>query len=323
MPEATHPYKPIKSKYYTPCPTVPDSPNHDYSKICEYDGFDPYHNSRVDFLVGLDHDTPETTYVVYLDENSGIIWCSKNKDRKASPQMRSVLRRMSFIDTMPTDHLEANRKRELKWLLAEGLKHFLSCREDAAQLKDAEATAMATFDEAERRINQWNYEFVRFWYTIVAGIVLLVVAVLTFWILQPADHPEIGWELTQYAFAGSLGAVLFFLVRLHTTPPDQLRYEVSGTQFGSYLMVVVAKTLVGAIGAIVIGLAIKGNLVLGITKNGTDSMDHPFNISIFTFMACFVAGFSETLVPRFLSTFERGNDFSAAPTERKPAQRRR
>jgi len=119
-----------------------------------------------------------------------------------------------------------------------------------------------------------------------------------------------------------MGALLFFLVRLHTNRPDQLRYEVSTKRYGRYLTVVIAKTMVGAIGAIVIGLAVRGNLVLGIAKDANNEMPGPFNITILTFMACFVAGFSETLVPRFLSTFERENDFSAAPAEKTSMRRR-
>ncbi len=140
----------------TPCPTVPGSPNKDYSKINECGDYDPYHGCNIEYLVGLDQDLQEATYVVYLDDKLDVAWCSTNANRKASSGMRCVIGRMAMLEAMPIQHLERERQKEFRTLLGEGLKHYLSCREDPEELKDAEASALALFARAERLINQWN-----------------------------------------------------------------------------------------------------------------------------------------------------------------------
>lgn len=299
MPDADRPH--------TPCPTVPGSPNTDYRLLNEHRDYDPYHDCKIDYLVGLDQDLKEATYVVYLDDKLDVIWCSTNALRKASPGMRLVLARMVFLETMPIAHLERERQKEFRRLLGEGLKQYLSCREDPEELRTAESSALASFAEAERRINTWNFEYTTRWYALASICTLALVALLVFVVSLLHTYSLVTWELTQFGFAGALGGMLFFLVRLRTSAPGDLRAEVSGGKV-SYFTTVAVKIAVAMIGAIVIGAAMKAELLLGVAnKPSLTAMPQPFTISAAAFVVCFVAGFSESLVPRFLTTFENTN----------------
>lgn len=78
-----------------------------------------------------------------------------------------------------------------------------------------------------------------------------------------------------------------------------------------YFTAVDVKILVAMIGAVLIGVAMKADLLLGVAnKNALATVPKPFTISAVAFVVCFVAGFSESLVPRFLNTFETSNDLS-------------
>jgi len=262
-----------------------------------------YHGCKVRYLIGKDQASPEATYVVYLDEELDIVWCSTNSARKASRGMRAVEGRMAFLETMPVDHLEGDRRLEFKKLLAHGMQAFLSCTDDPTQLEHAEGDAFATFQEAERRINQWNFEYARRWYAIASGASLGVVLLLTV-AASFARSSAVAWEFTQFAFAGALGALLFFLVGLRNNAPGQLRVEVSGGKV-NYVTTVGVKVLVGMLSALAVGVAMRADLLFGIARGDTlQMMPNPLTISALAFVACFVAGFSETLVPRFLTNFE-------------------
>jgi hypothetical protein len=308
-------------KPYTPCPTIPNSPNKDYSKINEYVNYDPYHRATIKYLVDMELSEPQGAYVIYLDDKLDVCWCTTNRARKASPGMRAVRKRLIFLESMPISHLGEGRREEFRKLLGEGLSHFLSCNERPVELRNAEATALATFDEAERRINQWNFEYTTQWYT-VASMAMLVAAIVLIIAASTARSSPVTWDLAQFGFAGALGALLFFLVRLRNSAPGQLRVEVSGSRL-SYFTTTGAKVLVGMVSAVAIGAAMRADLLLGVAyKTELVSMPEPFTISAVAFVACFVAGFSESLVPRFLTSFERSSgpseDAPGAPAAKEP-----
>ena len=295
----------LKERAHAVCPTATGSPNQDYRKIEEDRSYDPYHDSVVEHLVGIGHDAPEATYLVYLDDRLNVVWCSTNAARKTSPGMR----RSPGTHGVPRNHAaaacEAPAAGRIQETPGRGREAIPQLSRGCGRVAERGGKRFALFAEAERRINQWNYEFTLCWYAIATVTMLFVQIGLNIAMSRLAHISEVTWELMQMGFAGALGALLSILVGLRTSPA-RLRMDVSGSRI-TYFITVIVKIGVGMLAAVIVGVAMRADLLLTVLKHNPLAMPTPFTISAMGFVICFLAGFAERFVPRFLMS-ERSHE---------------
>jgi hypothetical protein len=260
-----------------------------YDTFCERD-VDPY---LCKVIWSLTYKSKR--FIVYLDEDLAVEWaCVDHFD--LTPEVGRVLNRVAEMMALPVMHLPFQERLAFRSLVAEAVARVVRDRPDVAEMTADAGAAHDALDKALSFYTARSAEISRWWYltasVLAAGALLLVVLFLC--LLRSLVEPLIGtsaFEVTMGAGAGGAGALLSVLIGSRNYTPD------TSTRRDIHWFQGAARILAGTLGAVVVALAIKGNLVLGQVAPTAHTQE------LFLFL-CMIAGWSERLVPNLIERFE-------------------
>lgn len=161
-----------------------------------------------------------------------------------------------------------------------------------------ETTANELLDHTQEYLKIQGLENARIWYAIgalllacvffiLAGLIWFNKSYLISWINKEVFEIIIG------AITGGVGALFFVVQR-----SNKILMDPAAGRWIHYLESC-SRILAGVLGAFLIALAIKENILLGVTTDLS-----PSNSFIILLVLCFCAGASERLVPGFIKKIE-------------------
>ena len=292
---------PIVSR--TPKPSLDAEPRgsgrivSDFDSFCEGD-IDPTLNKRIRVLIDS-----YSSYIVYLDEDLSPEWSATSDYGEMPDGFAEVANRIGHLETQSKGLLRESQIEPFARLLAEAMARILG---ENDHQKSAEILA-----HAEAYLKARSIENARIWYIGTAGILLIILCVIAavLWIYREPSRNLVGddaFDGVLGAIFGSIGAVFSIVTRTKSIEVD----AAAGKPI--HILESSVRIASGGVGAILVALAVKTNLVLGIAK----SFDH----SVAALLAiCIVAGTSERVVPSLIKRVE--GSVSAHPATIKTAQR--
>lgn len=250
-------------------------------------------NKRINTLI-----VSAENFIVFLDDDFYVEW-AEHHPISYPPKYAEIMNRVAYLETISTTHFagttndkERRELTEFRRLLGEGVARLLDGDDKAA---------VQIIDIAEKVLTDRSLQRARIWYlgsaACLAGAIALVCILL--WYMRVNARVVIGsnaFDVLLCAGAGAAGALISIIMRVR---------EVSLNASAGYLLHYFegcARVVVGVLGAFLVALAIKANLLVGaITR-----FDTP--ILAFASMAtiCFVAGASERIVPNLIRRIETG-----------------
>jgi hypothetical protein len=258
------------------------SQNVDFTAFSE-EQVEPTLNKRIYSLIVKTAD-----YIVYLDDELYVEWsCNLGTDMVDGND--AVLNRVSMLEAIPVDHLTEQQVFSFRRMVAEGV----------ARLFDKESSsesAMAALNVAEAWVTARNHEVARLWYLIASGVAAGIVGVVCvlLWLFRNLARAYLSADAFDVAMGGTLGGVGALLSVMQRS--RSLDLEPAAGKVLHY-MEGAARIIVGSIGAVLMALAFKGDLVLGFASSHEKA---PVLLAVISL----IAGASERFVPSFIERIE-------------------
>lgn len=259
-----------------------------FSSFCENDT-EPTLNKKIDTLIECDDD-----YIVYLDEEFFVEWSLTDNYGNTHGAFAPIANKLRELEALSRTSLRKDQIKVFAGLLAESMARILGDQD--------EPSARQALVMAESYLLARSAENARSWYvrgaTFTALPSLLLACIL--WLLRSYIVAFLGintLEVILGALLGGGGALFFVLSRTKNISVD----ATAGPLI--HYIESASRVLTGNIGALIMALAIKANILLGLTK-GTD---YSF---AFLLLICTCAGASERLVSGFIKRMESSVDSS-------------
>ncbi len=255
----------------------------DFSCLCEGDP-DPSLNKTIHTLIDADKD-----YIVYLDDDFFVEWSARpGFEGTQSKDFGEIANRIALLETLSLTQLRACQILPFRRLLAEGMARIIGDKD--------RPTACETIDKAEAYVHSRGSENARSWYIlgalVAASVGLFIAAIL--WFFRGKVIPELDQTTFDVLLGALLGGAGTFLSILNRS--TRIAMDPAAGAFIHYLESV-ARVLTGNAGALLVALAVKANVALGLTQ----SFDHSLAALL---VLCIVAGASERLVPGLIKHIE-------------------
>jgi hypothetical protein len=258
---------------------------HDYDLFREGD-FEPHLGKKIDTLI-----YKTTTFIVYLDEDLYVEWAFTPKlNSEWSRDVGVVLNRVSLVQALPASRLSTEQLRTFRQLVGEAVARVLQYR-DGQAANDALDNAVAWLEARNKESARWLYLMGSCAAAGVAGI-----ATTTLWVFRDQARLMLGPDVFESLLGtgcGGIGAWLSILLGSKNLPLD------SAADSRVHFFEGMARVVAGAVGATLVALGIKSELLLSVISSSSEPL---------TLLAaiCMVAGASERLVPDFIERVEIG-----------------
>ncbi|MDQ5985886.1 MAG: hypothetical protein CSYNP_01603 [Syntrophus sp. SKADARSKE-3] len=254
----------------------------DFNSFCEGDK-DPTLNKKICSLIDAD-----SNYIVYVDDECFVQWSLTDKYGDMIPSFGAIANRLSQLETLSRTSLRKCQLDAFANLLAEGMARIIG---DKDETKAHEVLGMA-----EAYLLARSAENARWWYIRGASLTALPSLLIAcgLWFLKSYVMSFIGttpFQVIIGALLGGIGALFFVLSRT-----EKIQMDPTAGSFIHYVESA-SRVLTGNIGAFLLALAIKANIILGFTKTS----DYSFALLL---VLCICAGSSERLVPGFIKRIE-------------------
>jgi hypothetical protein len=254
----------------------------DFSPFCEGDT-EPRLNKTIKVLIDS---APE--YIVYLDEELYVEWAYIRLPVEMPTGFDNIANRIGHLETLSITQLTKVQREPFARLLGEAMARVIG--------GGTEEEAIAVLENAETYLNSRGTENARLWYLGGAGILSglsLVLAVGLLAIRSQIQNPQLlaAVSILAGAMMGGIGAFLSISARAESIRLDPVAGERIHRIEG------MVRVAVGLLGALFLALAIKANLILGLSQ----TWPHPF-LALLIF--CIVAGASERMVPGLIKNME-------------------
>lgn len=243
---------------------------------------EPTLQKKIDTLIECEED-----YIVYLDEDFFVEWSLTDNYENTVPGFAAITNRLRELETLSRTSLRKTQIRVFAGLLAESMARIIGERD--------ETSARQVLDRAESYLLARSAENARGWYVLGATLTAFPSLIMAFilWLYRPYLVAFIGVNAIDVilgALLGGSGALFSVLSRTKTISVDPTA--------GSFIHYIESssRVLVGNIGALIMALAIKSNIVLGLIK-----ADYSFALLL---VICTCAGASERLVSGFITQIE-------------------
>ncbi|MBI3249090.1 MAG: hypothetical protein HYZ50_21515 [Deltaproteobacteria bacterium] len=224
-------------------------------------------------------------FLVYLDEDDFVEWRGSETHIAGADE---VLNRVSHLETLSMSLVGTGHLQPVRRLIGEGVARLFSDKGTDA--------AFDVLDRAERYLHARSQELARSWYLAAAGctacglgILSAVVWIFRNWIAEGCG-PECVETVTAMGF-GAIGAVGSILWR-----SSKIEVE-AGAGAAIHRLEGAARVLTGWLGTLVVVLAVKANVLLGVVGNSHE------NRALLLLLAL-VAGASERLIPSLIQQVE-------------------
>lgn len=242
---------------------------------------DPLLGKMVDTLIARCDD-----YVVYLDEDLYVEWAT-DTHFDGIDGSADVLNRVSWLETKPKYMLgDDEQKRTYGRMVGEGVARMLSER-----IKEANTI----LDQAEGWIDARSQEAARRWLLTGSAVAALplVIAGTSLWLFRQPLYVRFGTQETDVIIGACVGAGGALLSIIWRTGKQGWEPE-AGPRL--HYCEALARIIAGMFGAVVMTLAVRADLLGGVLARASSHSA--------MFLLAFVAGFSERLVPGFVSRVE-------------------
>lgn len=254
-----------------------------FSSFCEGD-IEPTSNKMIYSLIDA-----RDEYIIYLDDEFYVQWSYLNSyDKKVPKSFGAVADRVGHLETLSRSQLRPSQYEHFARVLAEAMARVIA---DADERHAVELLSRAT-----AYLQLRGTENARYWYIRGSSLTAIpfLLAMIVFWSCRSSLTQFLGagaFDIALGSFVGALGALLSILTRSEKIPMDPaagpfIHYLESGSRI-----------LAGSLGALLLALAIKSNMLLGIFKSG----EYSFAVLL---ALCFVAGTSERFVSGLVKKIE-------------------
>jgi len=254
----------------------------DFSPFCEGD-VEPRLNKKIRVLIDSSAD-----HIVYLDEDLYVEWAYSRPPAEGPEGFDNVANEIGHLETLSITQLTKEQREPFARLLGEAMARVIG--------GGKKEEAMAVLERAAAYLNSRGTENARVWYLRGAGglaAISLAAAVVILVVRNRTASTQVLDALSVIAGAmmGGIGAFLSISARTESIRLDPVAGERIHRIEGCI------RVIVGMLGALFLALAIKANLVLGLSQ----TWPHP-TLALLIF--CIVAGASERLVPGLIKSME-------------------
>jgi hypothetical protein len=234
------------------------------------------------------------TYVIFLDDEFYVQWAEFEANKYAE-NYGEVMNRVSYLETISTTHFagdhSANRELlEFRRLLGEAV---------ARVYDGAGNSATSILDQAEQLLIDRSVQRARVWYLSAAASATLLplLLLIILWLFRTYFQEVLGRQVFEVAICaalGGVGALVSTIIRVRkvnlNSSAGPLIHYIEGT----------ARVIVGIIGGLLVALAIKSNILLGILNNSDTDEGR------LAFLGCIalISGASEQMVPNLIARIE-------------------
>lgn len=224
----------------------------DFSPFCEGD-IEPRLNKKTKVLI-----ESASEYIVYLDEKFYVEWACIRSRAQMPTGFDNIANRMGHLETLSITQLTNGQREPFARLLGEAVARVIS--------GGKEEEAVTVLEKAETYLSSRGTENARIWYLKGAGTLAglsLAFAVGLFAIRNQIQNPQLLDPLGILAAAmmGGIGAFLSISARGESIRLDPVAGERIHRVEG------MVRVAVGLLGALFLALAIKANLILGMSQN--------------------------------------------------------
>lgn len=257
-------------------------PVQDFSSFCEGD-VEPRLNKKIKALIERSAD-----YIVYLDEELYVEWAYDQMPGESLAGFDKVANRVGHLETLSIAQLTKVQRWPFARLLGEAMARVIG--------GGNEEEAITVLEKATAYLNARGLENARVWYLKGAGQVAalsILIAVGLLAVRYRVQNPHVLDALAILAgtMMGGIGAFLSISGRAESIRLDPVAGERIHRIEG------MVRVAVGLLGALFLALAIKANLIFGLSQ----TWPHPL-LALLIF--CIVAGGSERLVPGLIKNME-------------------
>jgi len=275
------------------------APDPNTTNLSEGD-FDPGLKKRVRVLIQRRPD-----YIVYLDDDYYVQWKLPGKDvENVGRHAHEILNDVGLLETLSAPlrgsaHLVAVRR-----LLAEAVARIFSGG------PESEKAARKLLLDARTYLNDRKAEMARIWMLSAAGVfaLLALLVMLVVWLNRAVLEQWFSTQIIETVYGAGLGALGAFMSLLMRSARIKV---AAGAGRTIHTVEALSRVAIGAVGAVVVALAVRANLVLGIANNaGGDS-----NL---LFLLCLVSGVSESLMPGLIAQVEAAATGTKPPDVKEP-----
>jgi hypothetical protein len=226
-------------------------------------------------------------FIVYIDNEDFVEWATTDEYGSPHEIVGSVLNRVGYLEARSESLLDPTHVLPFRRLLGESLARAL--------LERKSENALGMLDLAEKYMIARGDERARTWYLSAATIVtmFLTIVLAIIWSRRGSMTTalgENGFQVVIGAGVGSLGALLSIITRSNKISMD------ASAGWKVHYLESAARVVVGVVGALLVTLAIKANLVLP-SNSAANSLP-------LIMLICIIAGASERLVPNLIKHIE-------------------
>jgi hypothetical protein len=274
------------------------SPRGSARSVAEFDSFcegdtDPTLCKKIRILIECDKN-----YIVYIDDDLAVEWSLTEAYGEPSETYGEVANQIGYLETVSVGLLRKCQIEPFSRLLGEAMARIIGGGNIAK--------ASEILEKAKKYLQARSIENARMWYIFTACTctTLLVIIAIVIWVCHSTVKHTIGnnpFDVLLGSLLGGVGALFSVLSRTKDIKVD------AAAGWPIHCLESAARIGTGSIGAIVIALAIKGNILLGIIR----SADHSLSALL---AICIISGISERIVPSFIKQVE-GSISAYRPTK--------
>lgn len=226
-------------------------------------------------------------FIVYIDTDLCVQWHTTN-DHKEPDYCGEVLNLVATLEAQSNFMTDKSMLFDFRKRIGEGLARCLSGYPKEISITFLKEVAVEL--KARNKDVSWVWYFqASYWVTLLLAVVFAV-----FWLVRGRFRAEIGsaaFDVALGSICGTFGALLSVTARSNYLTLD------ANAGKNLHMLEGLARVAVGAIGALLVALAIKAGLILG----GTTFSGNQFALLL---CLCICAGASERLVPSLITTIE-------------------
>ena len=252
----------------------------DYNVFCEGD-LEPSLHKTVHTLIDRNQN-----YIVYVDEDGRPEWVFNGTTPDG---FETVANKIADLETVSETQLLVHQRQPFARLLAESMARVLG--------DDNVAEAERVLEKAAAYLSSRGIENARLWYLQGAGLMSLpavFISLALLWFRNRIANPS--WlyftEIIAASLMGGMGAFFSIASRTETANLD----PVAGARI--HRIEGMLRVAVGIIGASVVALAIKADVLFGAFQ----SLSHPLTVLM---ILCIAAGASERMASGLIKKMER------------------
>jgi hypothetical protein len=254
--------------------TIQSNTKYDFLKLCEGDK-DPNLNKKIDTLIEATED-----WIVYLDEDLFVEWAENEGIELDEKSFYAITNMVAYYESISSELLSKRHIRPFRRLLGESVARAYENQSERAE---------QILEKAKEYLEARSTERAKLWYLFSSGGVVACVSIVILLVkIYYSDFSS--WAGPNWAdiiigsLFGPIGAFISIISRSSKISVD------AAAGWVMHLIDGLARIFVALLGAMLVAICLKVNLVLGMPSG----LDSP---RLYLIAFCIIAGASERIVP--------------------------